>query len=126
MVSGFGKLRATPGAVDDGHVVRQEATLAGPEQLEHRAGLAGVGPGRQHQPPAVDVHARGVEEHVAPVDEDEAEQGLDHVGVEDVRAPGQGPAGRHRDVLTEVDGEVGRQAPKCSSHCHPGVSRCGV
>ena len=49
------RLREAPGhagAVDDGHVVGQEPTLARPEELEHGAGLAGVGAGREHQAPA--------------------------------------------------------------------------
>ena len=93
--------------LDDGHVVRQEPASPLPQQPQHGAGLAGIGPRGQHHPVPVHLDGGRVEQQAAARDEHEPQQGLDHVGVHDVGgAAEQRGHGDLDPVSLEVEPEV--------------------
>jgi hypothetical protein len=105
----LGKAQGAPVGRHDRHVVGEEAAAVLAQQPQHRGGLAGVGQRREHDADAVELDARGVQQHPAARHHDEAQQGLDDVRVDDVRrARQQGPDLDH-DRLAQPDEEVGAE-----------------
>ena len=98
-VIGLGYERIVPSGADDRHVVRQEAPAVVHQQAQDRARLARIGLGRHHDRPVLGIDRRAMEQGVAAGDEDEPQQGLDHVRVQDVVAPGQQPVRVEQDRL---------------------------
>ena len=93
----------------DRHIVRNEPPAALGQQAQHGARLAGVSLRRHDQRATIAIDCRTVQQNVAPRREPEAQDGLDHVRVQDVMRPMEQPVRLDAHWLVENDVERGAQ-----------------